>query len=348
MDRIIGHVDGFSGNVLNGWLANLDQPTALEQVVVRDEYGQDLAFATHYHRADVCEAHNLQGLFGFALKRDWLNGLSRRVTLLNREGAVLSGGIDLALPEPRPDKLFRPSPIDVFLHLPKTGGTSVRHALLERLTEAETLLVYPDSNFGISPMQIGAIPLHQRQRLRLAFGHCRFGLHDILEVPARYSMFLRHPSTRLRSNFAHHTVVKPKVFHRGDENSEVIDIVDMVNEGVAEEFDNLMVRTAAGLTFETTPLGCVSAGDVRLALANVRQHFKFVGLFETMEQSFAEFCDALRLPRRPLPMANVTPPGWEQDSRADAVRWDALLDRNRFDAAFYEAVCDAGLVGEIG
>jgi hypothetical protein len=229
---------------------------------------RDLLLSTHIYRADVCRAHHIEGLFGFAVKRSWLDPRSRRVSIVTRDGVALPGGADLPLPDPAP-AVPPLRPVNVFLHIPKTAGTSVRHATTRHLGEAETLLIYPGAPFSVDEQLLRTIPLHQRRRLRLVIGHCCFGVHERLGVPARYSTFLRDPAARLRSNFAHHAAAGT-VFRMA---GTVVSPVTAINDGLSEEFDNLMVRVIAGLARDAVPTGTVSAADVVLALDNIRRHW---------------------------------------------------------------------------
>jgi hypothetical protein len=342
MGRVIGHVDGFRADILHGWLADLDDPSTLAQFIVRGDRGPDLIFSANFYRPDVCQAHAINGIFGFAIKRAWLNPNSRAVAILTPQGEVLPGGECIMLPDLQ--EAAAPGPVDIFLHLAKTAGTSIRHAMTSQFSEGEAILVYPGTEFGVGEHLLPTIPLFQRQRLRLVIGHCSFGIHDPLDVPAHYSVFLRRPADRLRSNMAHHAAARTVFAVDGRHTG----LAAIINEGLSEEFDNLMVRVLAGLSRDDAPLGTVSGEDVESALVNVRDHFKFVGLHETLPESFAGLCEALDLPSLDLPVDNVTPKRWtEFGDQVPGVDWAALLHRNRHDFALYQAIQDCGLVGRI-
>jgi hypothetical protein len=343
MGRVIGYVDGFRADVLHGWLANLVQQDALAPFIVRDEKGREFAFSTNFYRADVCQALHINGLFGFALRRSWLDPRSRSITVMTPQGLVVQGGENITLPDLPSASL--PESVDILLHLAKTAGTSVRHALVEHFSEGETLLVYPGTDFGVREHLLPTIPLYQRRCLRLVIGHCNFGIHDLMAVPARYSVFLRSPAARLRSNIAHHQVARTMFVVGGQR----VSLSTAINEGLSEEFDNLMVRVLAGLSRDIASPGTVAAEHVDRALGNLRSDFKFVGLHETMVVSFTGLCDAMGLPQLPLPMDNVTPIDWPQiEGQLEAIDWRLVLHRNRHDIALYKAIIDNGLVGRIG
>jgi hypothetical protein len=82
----------------------------------------------------------------------------------------------------------------IFLHLPKTAGTSFKSALL-----AETLV----SDFpGIHEVvrRVMAMDPKQRDKLRAVIAHQSYGLHTLFRE-ARYVTILREPIARLLSNY---------------------------------------------------------------------------------------------------------------------------------------------------
>lgn len=80
----------------------------------------------------------------------------------------------------------------VFLHIPKTAGTTVRQALYGNFGSADT---FPDTNW------IGHYPANVISKYRLFAGH--FTMHDIEHVPAPKHVFtiLREPRQRIVSYY---------------------------------------------------------------------------------------------------------------------------------------------------
>ncbi|HEU0013510.1 MAG TPA: sulfotransferase family 2 domain-containing protein [Longimicrobium sp.] len=84
-------------------------------------------------------------------------------------------------------------PVLVFLHIPKTAGTTLRRIIRRqypRGTVWET-----DSNYfpPLTPAQYA--------RLRVVQGHLVFGIHERLPRPVRYITLLRHPVERTLSAY---------------------------------------------------------------------------------------------------------------------------------------------------
>ena len=88
----------------------------------------------------------------------------------------------------------------IFLHLPKTAGTT-----LNRLIEWE----YPLSEmYSIDPVFYEWSAAHLRKRspdrlkkIRIFKGHMTFGLHEVLPQPATYITVLRDPVDRVISSY---------------------------------------------------------------------------------------------------------------------------------------------------
>ena len=182
-DRLAGVVDGVLGGDLNGWLANLDDPSVCETVIVRDAGGAQREFRTFQLREDVCAALGLPGTFGFSVPLASLSDFGARISVHDRYGAPLTDGLGLDIGGPH--AAAAPAGVKLFLHIPKTAGTSLRNDMAARLPYSATLLVYPGSDVGISATQLDAMPDHQKRQFRVVFGHYYVGLHARFPQPSQ-------------------------------------------------------------------------------------------------------------------------------------------------------------------
>ena len=219
-----------------------------------------------------------------------LKGLGDCVTVTRSDGEIIASGESVAIPA-RSARKRAASELNIFLHISKTAGTSLRNTLLSAVPAGEQLLIYPGTP-GIPVQRFHQIPLRQRSELRWIFGHCKFGLDRFVTQPSRYVTFVREPQDRLRSNFAHHAAAGTEF----DIDGERVAAATVINEGLSEEFDNVVTRVIAGLGKEHVPLGCMGADEVALAMVNVRRHFLFVGQHSRMDADTATLRTHLGLP----------------------------------------------------
>ncbi len=334
-DRIEGVVDGCLAGDLNGWLANLDDPTTCESVICKSATGARRVFKTFQLREDVCSALSLPGTFGFSIPVREVIDLGARISVYDRHGKPLSGGTDVRLDRGHGTAIppRHLDPAHIFIHIPKTAGTSLRNRLANLLPYSETLLIYPNSGVGISVEKLWDMPSYQRRQFSLIIGHFLFGLHGDFPQPTKYIAFLREVGPRLRSNILHHATLGT-VFV---DNGEVVPPSVAINEGTEVEFDNVMTRSIAGISKADVPIGKMSVNELDVALRNIKEHFAFIGKFENIEHD----CDTLtRLYggcSAPLPISNKTVDRavCYPDDELERIDWPALMERNRIDSLLY-------------
>src|SRR5262245_30956087 len=106
--------------------------------------------------------------------------------------------------------------IPLFLHIPKTGGTTLKHCIYhqckadEYYESEEGMLVdgiyyYPA---GLDKEPDAAIPAAairalERHDIRAVVGHFSFGIHTYIHRPSTYITLLRDPVDRLVSLYYH-------------------------------------------------------------------------------------------------------------------------------------------------
>jgi hypothetical protein len=327
-DHLVGHVVHADQNSIVGWLANMTRPHKLETVTVTDEYGRSFEWRALHFRHDVCGWFGVQGRFGFVIPTTGFQSLGGTVSLRDSQGAILPGGE--AIRVERAPAAETPM-TTVFLHIPKTAGTSLRNAMTAGLTPSERIFVYP-SPYGLSVREFAGLPIGQRRAARLLAGHTYFGIDGLLGKPARYVTFLREPLARLRSH-VHHHVRAGTVF---DRHGIPLDLAMVVEEGLNEEFDNLMVRMLAGLPGTIVPAGEIGEKDLELAIYNVSQRFDMVGFAETLDADAARLARLLGRPIGPIGRENVAEKGTPPVQGGRSIDWNRVNERNRFDRLLYE------------
>ena len=94
-------------------------------------------------------------------------------------------------------------PVLIFLHLPKTGGSSLREFLKAKCGHENYYQTYWSKATGLGDRgqvnQFIALPQEERDRFDLIMGHFSYGLHRFLSRPCVYVTLLRNPLERFCS-----------------------------------------------------------------------------------------------------------------------------------------------------
>jgi Sulfotransferase family len=339
--RPTGCVDGIIDGELRGWVANPDYPDRLEHVVCRNSRGAELIFCPFVYREDVVNDLGVIGVFGFAIPLDLLSPLAPCCVVTDQYGNPLQNGENVSVSGGQLPNIVQ-EPLNIYLHISKTAGTSLRNTLMRTVRPGEQLLIYPGTA-GIFEARFHQIPLSQRNRLRWVFGHCKFGLDRHVTKPVRYVSFVREPMDRLRSNFAHHVAADTLFAIDG----VALRLTTVFNEGLVEDCDNLMTRVFAGAGRELVPLGHVGEDEVEIALANVRRRFSFVGRQDRADADTMTLQSHLGLPLEPLSVDNVTQPSNSIAENVSALDWPRIGERNRADLLLYNRLEQEGLLSRV-
>jgi Galactose-3-O-sulfotransferase len=162
----------------------------------------------------------------------------------------------------------------IFLHLPKTAGSTLR-GIIERQYGSRSILPLYESKFG---EELAAIPPNQMDRLRVVMGHFYFGAHASLSKPSTYITVLRDPIDRIISRY---------YFVR---RSPLDPVYDAVREMSLKEFaetycDNDQTRLLAG-KYDGLSFGrCSDDEMLDIAKRNLTKYFAVVGITEEFDRS---------------------------------------------------------------
>jgi hypothetical protein len=193
-----------------------------------------------------------------------------------------------------------PPPRLIFLHIPKTGGTTLRTVLARQYDPSEVWLqtaepprrrVYVEAlREGRLPVQgelfrgrneaqerLRNLPFDRLEGLRFVAGHFWYGVHEMLPGPSTYITTLRDPVDRVLSLYHH------RVTYQGLDQS----LEEYVRLGV--DFDmhdgqtrRLSSRTGAAKRFEP-----VAEEDLRSAKDTLRNGVAVFGLTDRFDETLA-------------------------------------------------------------
>lgn len=165
----------------------------------------------------------------------------------------------------------------IFLHIPKTAGTSLRQLIEREYPGNKCLyLYYP------SPYQPEVIN-HIRKQLptaKVLYGHVSFDIHQLLGIQGKYIAFLRDPIKRVISFYNHNAREPTMSYHVNIQKG--MSLLDMLTSEITPETNNHMVRiiTCNG------KVGMLDDNNVlEQAIENIKQYFYFIGLVERFDES---------------------------------------------------------------
>jgi hypothetical protein len=174
-------------------------------------------------------------------------------------------------------RLADSKPLLIFLHLPKTAGSTLAY-ILERQYGSGGVLALYDSFFG---EELVTVPQSQLERTKVITGHFYFGAHTFISKPSTYITFLREPVDRVIS---HYYYVRRDPTHYLYPLAREMSLREYVESCGLCEPNNDQTRLLAGKDLATKDGAC-STDMLPVAKKNLQEHFAVVGISEAFDQS---------------------------------------------------------------
>ncbi len=224
----------------------------------------------------------------------------------------------------------------IFLHIPKTAGTTLNSILDREYGKKATFIIDVD-NPGKSIAELARMPNESRRRILLLRNwHIPFGVHQHIPSPSTYITVLREPVNRLVSHYYHVSRTKDHYLHELV-TSRRMSLHDYVTSGISTELDNDQTRMLAGAG-DSIPFGQCAESLLTEAIDNIDRYFSFAGVTEYFDESLIHMHGILGWRKRPLYVrenrSKNKPPLMAIPDRTIA----AIKQHNELDCRLYEHV----------
>ncbi len=178
--------------------------------------------------------------------------------------------------------LFDPAyPLVVFLHIPKTAGTTLKVTLQNNYPGKR--MIWLKTAPPPHEDQILEAMRNSSKGLQLIAGHTRYGVHEIIATNAAYFTFLRHPFSRIFSFYHYILTTAHHPYHETLTKSGGT-FLDFLNNPDSPEVLNQQTRLIAGCGTAPHETG---RKELELAKTHLREKFFMVGLQEQFDESMA-------------------------------------------------------------
>ena len=169
----------------------------------------------------------------------------------------------------------------IHLHIPKTGGTTLRD-IIQRQYRSEKILMIP--KLEESENILKEVSTSQINQLKLIQGHLKYGLHNHFHRRAKYFAIIRDPINRVLSTYYYVLSQKNNPQNLSTANNQMT-IYDFVQSGVNPFLINGQTQLISGKTGDIDNPIIESEELFSLAKENIENDFLFLGITEMFDET---------------------------------------------------------------
>jgi hypothetical protein len=171
-------------------------------------------------------------------------------------------------------------PTIIFVHIPKTAGTTLAR-IIDRQYPPQARLLLERHHESVREFQ--ALSEERRSEIRLLRGHIPYGLHVHCPRPTTYIVLLREPLDRLISYY-YYVQREAQHYLYDYANTPGMTLKRYVEDRVSLQMDNMQTRLISGVWSDPGYGECDQA-TLDLAKQNLEEHFAVVGLTERFDET---------------------------------------------------------------
>lgn len=169
----------------------------------------------------------------------------------------------------------------IHLHIPKTGGTTLRD-IIQRQYRSEKILMIP--KLEESENILKEVSTSQINQLKLIQGHLKYGIHNHFHRRAKYFAIIRDPINRVLSTYYYVLSQKNNPQNLSTSNNQMT-IYDFVQSGVNPFLINGQTQLISGKTGNIDNPIIESEELFSLAKENIENDFLFLGITEMFDET---------------------------------------------------------------
>jgi len=232
----------------------------------------------------------------------------------------------------------------VFIHIPRTGGTTLSKILYHHFPEEARFIVSREI-LG-DRAKLAAMRDEQKRKIRLLFGHLCWGWQRELPQKCQPATVLRDPAVRVISLYSYAKRRDRHYLHKFTASPDY-KLDQFIKKGVSLTIDNGMVRQLCGVdrfsdwtdhraAFNDAmiPYGGVTRAHLEQAKANLRQ-CAVVGVMERFDDFVRQLHERLELKPIPEPTTYGRINAIAHDI-PDQSDWSWVLKHTRLDQELYD------------
>ena len=166
----------------------------------------------------------------------------------------------------------------IFVHIPKTGGTTLNKILINNYREYCNIYT-SGANKILENTSAARI-----DQLELLSGHFPFGLDQYFAKPCSYITLLREPVERIISHY-YYVINSPANYLYQEIKSKKIGLAEYAKGYLSAELNNHQTRLISGMQPYPGQPAQVTAKDLKKAKRNIKESFAVAGITEMFPQS---------------------------------------------------------------